>query len=576
MPHGSADPSRIRSSSATRRVGTPRDRRVARELRIREPRPLRRPAPRSRGERPLPHAALPLLPALLIAVAAGIAYAWAFPAPNVWILAFPAVGAFLVVLRGRGFWSGALVGLVFGIAFWFTLIDWVTLFLGAVPLVALGSLEALFVALAGGLIAVADRAVPRVWSGRWGRLGLLPLVVAAVWTGREVVAGTFPYGGFAWGRLAESQSTSPFAFLAAWLGLSGLGFVLAWLIAFAVALATEPAGGFAPLRRGRHDRAAAVLPRLAAVLLAVVLLLAVPAFPIRTSGAMRIAAVQPDTHAGYFDPRNDPQANLDATIDTTLPVAGRGADLVVWPEGGSQFDPFEDAGVRGVLDAVAEQVGAPLLTGAITDRDGVYRNSSLLWQAGQGATGLYDKVHPVPFGEYVPDRAFWTPFAPNLLKLISRDYRPGTLSPVLTIGRTRIGVDICFDIVDDGLMLGAVRDGAQVLIGQTNNADFGTTEENRQQLAIARLRAIETGRAIVTDSTVASTTAIGPDGRDLATTTPFRAQAMVVDVPLATGTTPAVAFGVALGAGIAVLGGVLPLLAAVLARPLRPRRRSGA
>ena len=138
-------------------------------------------------------------------------------------------------------------------------------------------------------------------------------------------------------------------------------------------------------------------------------------------------------------------------------------------------------------------------------------------------------------------------------------------------GQLPIGVNICFDVVDDGLILGSVARGAQVLVAQTNNADFGDTDENQQQLAIARLRAIETGRSLVSDSTVASTTAIGPDGRTLAAVKPFTTQTLVVDVPLATGITPAVSFGVPLGATIALLGGVLPLMLTFQAR--KPRRR---
>ncbi len=545
---------------------------------------LTRPAPtgvRARRRRDaLPHRAMRLPLALLVAAAAGLVYRFAFPAPNVWILAFVGVGAVLLALRGRGFWTGALTGFVFGLAFWLSLIDWISLFLGALPLAALATLQALLVAGGAGLIALAYRSLPLLWSSRWGRIGLTPLVVAAAWTCREVVAGTWPYGGFAWGRLALSQSTSPFAPLAAWLGLAGLGFVLAWLTAVAVALAVEPRRDLAALR---PDRAASVLPRLLVVaLLPAVLLIGVPAFPITVNGFLRVAAVQPNTHAGYFDPKNDPVANLRATVQATAPAVGQDVQLVVWPEGAAMFDPLQDQGVRNQLDLVVQAVGAPLLTGAITERGGTTYNSSLLWDGGGGLTdelgvpglaALYDKVHPVPFAEYVPDRAFWTPFAPDLFKLIGRDYAIGQRSPVMQVDRTRIGVDICFDIVDDGLILGSVRDGAEVLVGQTNNADFGTTDEHEQQLAIARLRAIETGRSVITASTVASTTVIGPDGATIRGSQPFRAQTVIADAPTADGTTPAVAFGVGLGAAIALLGGVLPLLAALLARPLRRRAR---
>ncbi|MCU1473255.1 apolipoprotein N-acyltransferase [Amnibacterium sp.] len=514
---------------------------------------------------------LPLLPALLLSILAGWVYSFAFPSPNVWILAFVGVGGLLAALRGRGFWSGLLVGFAGGLSFWFSMIGWVTLFLGAAPLLALGSLEALFMGLGGGLIALVYRSVPLLWRSRWGRVGVTPLLVAAAWTAREVVAGTFPYGGFAWGRMALSQSTSPFAPLAAWFGLSGLSFVLAWLTALTVACLVEPRGGFAPVERPRPLEH--LVPRLLAVAAAAGLLLAIPPFRPSEAGVMRITAVQPDTHAGYFDPKNDPEANLATTAEATLRAQTAGSDLIVWPEGTSENDPFSNPSILQQLNTVALLKNAPVLTGAITTRNGKYYNSSLLWEANRGLAGVYDKVHPVPFGEYVPDRAFWTPFAPDLLKLIGRDYTPGTRSSVLKVGTVPIGVDICFDIVDDGLIVGSVADGARVLVAQTNNADFGTTEENEQQLAIARLRAIETGRSVVSVSTVASTTFIDPTGTTLAAAPPFRSVVRTEAVPLAIGITPAVAFGVGLGAAIAVLGGLLPLLLALLARPVRRRAR---
>ncbi|WP_375405795.1 apolipoprotein N-acyltransferase [uncultured Amnibacterium sp.] len=526
----------------------------------------RPPAAPRRRDRPIRlrgHAELPLPLALVVAGASGLVLSFAFPSASIWVLAFVGVGGVLLALRGRSFWTGVLTGFAFGVVFWFSLIDWVTLFLGPVPLLALGTLESLFVALGGGLLALVHRSAGRLWPTAAGRLVLTPLLLAATWTTREVVAGNWPYGGFNWSAVAFTQATSPFAYLTAWFGTSGLSFVLVWLTALGVALATEPRGiGVLRLQ--------SALPRLLAATVVVGALLLIPAFPLTVSGAMRIAAVQPNTHAGYFDPEFDPATNLETTVQATVPALGKSVDLVVWPEGAAMYDPTTDTGLQQQLDVVTQAVGAPLLTGAITEREGRTYNSSLLWTENR-ITALYYKVRPVPFGEYVPDRAFWTPFAPDLLKLIGRDYTPGTRSSVMEVGRVRIGVNICFDVVDDGLILGSVARGAQVLVAQTNNADFGDTDENQQQLAIARLRAIETGRSLVSDSTVASTTAIGPDGRTLAAVQPFTTQTLVVDVPLATGITPAVSFGVPLGATIALLGGVLPLMLSFLAR--RPRRR---
>lgn len=516
----------------------------------------------------------PLLTALLISIGSGVLLATAYPSANIWLLAFPGVAGLLLALRGRSFRSGVLVGLAGALAYYIALISWVSLFLGPVPLLALAGLMSIYMALGGGLIAVAYRVLPTIWTGPWGRIGVTPFVVAACWEAREAIANTFPYGGFAWGRVSLSQSTGPFAPLVAWVGLSGLTFVLVWLTAFALAVVMEPRTTFGRVgvRTTWSATTAAALPKALAIALAVGALLAVPRVSLLQIGSMRVAGIQANTKSGYFQSDQVAYAGqiLDQNIRATLPVVSRQPDLVVWPEGASDVSPVASDVAASDWTAVARATGAPLLGGAITERNGRFYNSSLLWDAQGGPTAVYDKVHPVPFGEYVPDRAFWTPFAPDLLKLIGRDYTIGTRSPVLNVGSVRVGVDICFDIEDDGLMIGSVRDGAQVLIAQTNNADFGRTEENQQQLAIARMRAIETGRALMSVSTVSSTAAIGPDGRTIATIPSFRSGALVTDLPLMAGTTPAVAVGEQLGIGLAVFGALAPLVCALLRR----RRRS--
>jgi apolipoprotein N-acyltransferase len=105
--------------------------------------------------------------------------------------------------------------------------------------------------------------------------------------------------------------------------------------------------------------------------------------------------------------------------------------------------------------------------------------------------------------------------------------------------------------------------GAQVILAQTNNADFGRTKENMQQLAIARLRAIETGRSLVNISTVGTSQIIDPEGRTIAHIPAYRPGAMLTDVPLGTTTTPATLLSRAievlvcgLGLGAVVVAGI--------------------
>ncbi len=108
----------------------------------------------------------------------------------------------------------------------------------------------------------------------------------------------------------------------------------------------------------------------------------------------------------------------------------------------------------------------------------------------------------MPFGEYVPDRAFFEPFAPDLIGLIQREYTPGDAAPFFDLDGVGVGLAICFDVIYDDVIWDGAREGAQIYMFQTNNADFRGTDENLQQLAFARMRAIETGRSVVNLSTV--------------------------------------------------------------------------
>jgi apolipoprotein N-acyltransferase len=178
----------------------------------------------------------------------------------------------------------------------------------------------------------------------------------------------------------------------------------------------------------------------------------------------------------------------------------------------------------------------------------------------------------VPFGEYVPDRAVWRQFAPELIDLIQREYTPGTTDAVMDVGSgghpVLASFAICFDIVDDALMREGVEEGGQLVLAQTNNADFGQTDESVQQLAIARIRAIELGRAVVNISTVGTSAVIMPDGEIVDQLPRYTADVMVVDVPLSTTTTPATVIGAGVEWGVAAIA-----LGALIGAALGGRRR---
>lgn len=491
---------------------------------------------------------LPLLPALVVAAGAGLLLDTAFPDKGWWFTAFPAIALALIAMQGRRVGAAILVGLVFGATFYWPHIEWASEFLGVVPWSALAGVMTLWNGAAAALIALAYRWVPRAWPSLAGRLLLLPAVVAGLWTAREAIASTWPYGGFSWGRVAFSQSDSPLAPLFARLGVSGVSFAMVFLVAVAVAAAQE-----AIRHPGRWTAYAAL------VVLGTLILTSVPSWTsmpgVSASGSLRVGAVQGDTKAGYFDPPDDFGDNLLGQVAATEPLYDEDVDVVVWPEGASDADPLRYGWARELWDEVVARSGAPLVGGTITTRqlDKVdangdpmpeYFNTVLLWEAGVGPTDYYDKKHPVPFGEYVPDRAFWRQFAPDLIDLIQREYTPGTTDAVFRLPSGAIvGNAICFDIVDDQLLTEIVDQGGQAVFAETNNADFGRTDESVQQLAIARIRAIETARTVVNISTVGTSAIVLPDGTIQQQLPWYEPGVLVADVPLMTTVTPAVLLG---------------------------------
>ncbi len=511
-------------------------------------------------ERPVatasPAPLLPLWAAAPVSVAGGIVLSTAFPALAWWPAVFVAVPLALLPLIGRRAWGAVLIGFLFGAAFFSINVSFTARYLGPVPWLALSLFEALLTGVAAVTITWAYRWLPRVAPGRLGRLVLLPALVAGLWTMREQFLGTWPYGGFPWGRIGVTQASGPIAPIASWIGMSGISF----LVVFACAAAIEV------VRTRAHRRPTAYVP----ALLGVLLLAVVPAFPTTPAGSIRVGAVQGDGPAGYFD-RRGPGDVFDAQRAATEPLIGEDLDLLVWPEGGVDSDPTNTPVTAARLNRLVAEVDAPMLLNAATMRGDEYFNTSLLWLPGEGPRLAYDKRHPVPFGEYVPDRWLYEPLAPELIGLLQLDYTPGTKAPVVAVAGTEVGLAICFDVIYDDVIWDGANGGAQVYVFQTNNADFRGTDENLQQLAFARMRAIETGRAVVNLSTVGTSQVIAPDGAVIDGLDEGVAGAMLTDVPLRTGLTPAVVLGPWLQA---VFGwGSLVALAAVGVMALRRRRR---
>lgn len=158
------------------------------------------------------------------------------------------------------------------------------------------------------------------------------------------------------------------------------------------------------------------------------------------------------------------------------------------------------------------------------------------------------------FAEYLPARDFFYPLAPDLFDLVPRDYSFGQRDTVFSLGGFTAGVAICYDIVDDAIFAQMMSEGADIILAPTNNADFGRTDQSVQQLAIARLRAVEMGRSVVNVSTVGTSAIITPEGETMDQLPTYTEGYMIEEAPAASHQTPAVALGRSLEYGLSLFG----------------------
>lgn len=473
------------------------------------------------GIRPL--IAIPLM------LGAGALAATAFAPLQWWPAAF--IAAFIVVVcaDGQGFWQGFGLGLCYGITFFAILVGWLTMYLGPIPWMALSLLMGTFCAFGIAIAAIISKRMA----------GRSPLLVATVFglvlSGREALTNVFPYGGFGWGRIGVSQGSGPLMQLSAWLGITGLTFVVVWISA-ALAISAKRWLQSVDKRFVRSK----FLPIVVA-LCTFAIACAVPSFAAVRSGnpqSMTVAAVQGNANAGLMS-NSAPGTFLRHQLVATAPLIGKHFDVLLWPENASDLDPFVDVSARNAISKVVTASRAPLVFGTLTTRGEELFNSSVLWD-GRGARYVYDKRRPVPFAEYMPNRRFFHALAPDLVNLISRNYEFGTRSPIINVDGHKVGLMICFESSIDDLVALNSDSGAEALFVQSNNADFGHSSEAAQQFEITRMQAVVAAKSIVNISTVASSAVVSPTGKVTNQLPDFQPGHFIATIQLHQGMSPGV------------------------------------
>ena len=462
----------------------------------------------------------------LLAILSGLCLALAMPGPGLALLALLFPGLLLEAIeRGPGRWRPWLLGWLAGTVFWVVTTNWVVpvmhMYGGLPQLLAVGCL--VFMGAYLGLLWALAAGVASLVPPRW-RIWVFPPALVSI-----VVLQRFPPYGFTWTGAASAFTDWPWlmASLPVW-GATGLGW---WAVATGAGLwglvrpATRRTGGTALI--------------VAFGLLAVAALAA--PVPSPSGEPLTVAALQPGTS---LEEKWDPSQSLEIAErlwTMTVTAAGQGADIVLWPESAVPYRLDNDPAYREAVERMASEFEVKIVLNSVASLDGGgYANSAYLVTPEGVSPKRYDKVHLVPFGEFVPRWARFA-FTESLVREVGA-FTPGT-KPVVLPATAPLGVAICFEVVFPDHAVAEVRAGAQILTTLTNDGWYGFSWAPRQHFAQVRLRAAETQRWFVRAALTGISGFIDPSGRVVSWLEVGENGVLVDDVQPMTGLTPRVRWG---------------------------------
>ncbi len=471
-------------------------------------------------------------PALILALVSGILLALSFPRYGhplfAWIALTPLIVAVFAAqdTPGRSTQRGGprrfLLGLVAGAGYFGGTVYWtgtvVTQFGGlSWPVgVIVAALLVSYLALFPGLFALCLG-----WLG--AKFGLRAILLApAIWVTTEL-ARTYFWSGFPWVLLGYSQTTVlPIAQLASIVGVFGVS-----------ALVAAVGAALAYFVISRSMASIAMLVGAGVVVLGIAFWgnhrLSHDAF-VDQGRPVRVALIQ--GNIPQDQKWDDAQAGniLNTYLSMTREAARQGAQLVIWPESSTPF-PFQDDRIGGErIRSLVRETGIELLLGSdqIDHSTKSYYNAAFLVRKDGSVAGVYQKMHLVPFGEFVPLQRLL--FFVGPLVEAAGAFTPGAQMVMLPTSHGPISTAICYEIVFPGLVRESILKGSELLTTITNDAWYGHSSAPYQHFVQASMRAIEQGRYLARAANTGISGIVDPYGRVVQQSNIFERAVMVGDV----------------------------------------------
>jgi len=468
---------------------------------------------------------VPLPGAVALAIGGGVAVALSLPPFGWWPLAVAGLAVLASLLHRRRLTDRAVLAGAFGLGQYVIGLWWVIEF-NAGGFVALLLLGMLFTAAAG--VAVTSRR----------RIGILIGLPAAL-MGSDWVRGHYPFGGLPLGGIPLGQAAGPLAPVAR---LGGPLLVTGVTAAAGAGLALVAALVVARPRATVREVGVGAMALVAVVLLVVAGRLGPDGSGPGPHQKITVAAVQGGGPRGLHAADVDPNVAFERQLAASAGLHGP-LDLVVWPEDVITVNqPIGQTPQASTVGQLAVRLHATVVAGVVENVGATkFHNAAVAWSPLGVIVARYDKVHRVPFGEYIPGRSFFEHVAN--LDLVPRDAIAGHGPGLLDTPAGPLGVVISYEVFFEDRARAAINAGGQVLLVPTNASSYRTSQVPTQEVAAAQLRAWETGRDVIQAAPTGYSALIDHDGRVLARSTLGRQQVIAGTVTLRSGRTIFMRFG---------------------------------
>jgi apolipoprotein N-acyltransferase len=465
----------------------------------------------------------------VLAAATGLLLTASFPKVDCGFFAWIAFVPLFYALKGAPPLKSLMLGMLSGIVHYATLLYWIA---GVIH--HYGQLPTLVGALVLLLLVLYLSFYPGLFCMFINQLSAksFPYLLTApfVWVALEYVK-SFLITGFPWANLGHSQYN--------WLRLIQISDMFGVYGLSAIIVAVNSAF-FEALETLSDERSFAWKPALGVALVMAGFL---------SYGAWRIETIDraikdaPKRMIGVV------QGNIDQSLkwlpsfqhetlrrygSLTADALKKAPDLIIWPETALPFYFLRDEELTNQTRELVRDcrvffvLGSPSFSK--TSQETRYYNSAYLVDPKGDVAGKYDKVHLVPYGEYVPLKQY-IPFLNKLVQAVG-DFDSGQSGQVLPWEDSKIGVLICFEAIFPELARSMVRNGAQLLVNITNDAWFGRSSAPYQHLSMVVFRAAENHRAVARAANTGISSFVDPTGRILAETPLFEEATLTRELPL--------------------------------------------